>query len=194
MDTVVIRPGFFPSLVEYCVANPFIVLLLSALLVMGGVVCLRQLKLDALPDISDNQVIVMADWMGSSPELVDNQVAYPLSTQFTALPHLRDIRTMSSFGLCMIYLIFDDDVDIYWARTRVAERLAAARRLLPADAMAELGPEGTGVARASNRSSSCTGPSSGSSRTSARRGSSPRGSSAAIRGPPPTCTTSRMRT
>jgi Cu(I)/Ag(I) efflux system membrane protein CusA/SilA len=144
-DGIIIRPGFFPALVAFCLANPFIVLLLTALLVMFGLAAVRQLKLDALPDLSDNQVIVMADWMGRSPELIDNQVAYPLSTQLAALPHVRDIRTMSSFGLSMLYIIFDDDVDIYWARTRVAERLDIARSQLPPDAMVRLGPEGTGV-------------------------------------------------
>jgi Cu(I)/Ag(I) efflux system membrane protein CusA/SilA len=141
----VIQPGLFPALVAWCIANPFIVLLLTSLLVLLGITCLRQIKLDALPDLSDNQVIVMAEWMGRSPELVDDQLSYPLSTQFAALPHVRDVRTMSSFGLAMVYIIFDDNVDIYWARTRVSERLDIARAQLPPDSMVQLGPEGTGV-------------------------------------------------
>lgn len=142
---IIVRPGFFPALVNYCVSNPFIIVAAVALIVLVGLLSLRHLKLDALPDLSDNQVVVIADWMGRSPEVIDDQVAYPLSTLLSALPHVKDIRTMSSFGVCMIYIIFDDQVDIYWARTRVSERLALARERLPAGVTPTMGPEGTGV-------------------------------------------------
>ncbi|MCC7479384.1 efflux RND transporter permease subunit [bacterium] len=142
---IIVRPGLFPSIVNYCVSNPFITIAGIGLIVLLGILSLRQLKLDALPDLSDNQVVVIADWMGRSPEVIDDQVAYPLSTLLAALPHIKDIRTMSSFGVCMVYIIFDDEVDIYWARTRVGERLALARDRLPAGVTPMMGPEGTGV-------------------------------------------------
>ncbi len=116
-------------------------MLLGVLLILiVGAITIPQLKLDALPDLSDNQVVVVADWMGRSPEVIDDQVAYPLSTLLSALPHIKDVRTMSSFGICMIYIIFDDSVDIYWARTRVAERLSRAGEVLPQGVIADHGP------------------------------------------------------
>jgi copper/silver efflux system protein len=145
MDNVVLHPDIFTAIVDYCIKNRFVVLLGVALILICGAVTIPQLKLDALPDLSDNQVVVVADWMGRSPEVIDDQVAYPLSTLLSALPHIKDVRTMSSFGICMIYIIFDDNVDIYWARTRVAERLARAGEVLPPGVVPTMGPEGTGV-------------------------------------------------
>lgn len=145
MEQVVIHPGFFPALVDFCINNRFMVLLGVLLIVIVGIATVPQIKLDALPDLSDNQVVILADWMGRSPEVIDDQVAYPLSTLLAALPHVKDVRTLSSFGICMIYIIFDDSVDIYWARTRVAERLARAGDVLPPDVVPMIGPEGTGV-------------------------------------------------
>ncbi len=145
IEPVVIHPGFWPSLVAFCLQNRFIVLLGVTLIVIAGLAVIPRIKLDALPDLSDNQVVVTADWMGRSPEVIDDQVAYPLYTQLAGLPHVKDIRTMSVFGICMIYIIFDDSVDIYWARTRVAERLARSGDTLPPGVTPVMGPEGTGV-------------------------------------------------
>jgi Cu(I)/Ag(I) efflux system membrane protein CusA/SilA len=144
-DEIIIRPGLFTALVSFCIDNPFVVFTAVAMIVVAGLLCLRGLRLDALPDLSDNQVVILADWMGRSPEVIDDQVAYPLSTLLSALPNVKDVRAMSSFGVCMVYVIFDDDVDIYWARTRVSERLALARDVLPAGVTPTMGPEGTGV-------------------------------------------------
>lgn len=145
MDRVVIHPGIFPTIVDYCISNPALVLIAVVLIIFFGAIVIPQIKLDALPDLSDNQVVVVADWMGRSPEVIDDQVAYPLSTLLSALPHIKDVRTMSSFGICMVYIIFDDNVDIYWARTRVAERLSRSGEVLPAGVVPVIGPEGTGV-------------------------------------------------
>lgn len=145
LDYVVVQPGFFTSLVNFCIDNRFVVLLCVVLIIVVGLAAVPQIKLDALPDLSDNQVVVIADWMGRSPEVIDDQVAYPLSTLLSALPHIKDIRAMSSFGVCMLYIIFDDQVDIYWARTRVAERLARSGDVLPPGVIPTMGPEGTGV-------------------------------------------------
>jgi len=142
---ILVPRGFFSELVAYCVNNPFIVLLCVGLVVMVGVVALRAIKLDAIPDLSDNQVIVLAKWPGRGPQVMDDQVAYPLSTLLSALPKVKDVRTQSAFGFCMVYVIFDDSVDIYWARTRVSERLAGAGDILPSGVIPRLGPEGTGV-------------------------------------------------
>jgi len=142
---IIIRPGFFPALINYCINNRFIILILTALIVVAGIVTIPRIKLDALPDLSDNQVVILADWMGRSPEVIDDQVAYPLSTLLAALPHVKDVRAASSFGICMMYVIFDDAVDIYWARTRVAERLARSGQVLPPGVVPVMGPEGTGV-------------------------------------------------
>ena len=101
--------------------------------------------LDAIPDVSDNQVIVYVDWPGRSPQLVEDQVTYPLASNLQGLPNLKAVRAQSMFGFSLVYVIFDDDVDIYWARTRVLERLNYVSALLPAGVTPRLGPEGTGV-------------------------------------------------
>lgn len=144
-ETIIVQRGFFTELVAYCVENPFIVILVVAMVTLLGFVAMRNIKLDAIPDLSDNQVIVLAKWPGRGPRVMDDQVAYPLSTVLSALPSVKDVRTMSAFGFCMVYVIFDDNVDIYWARTRVSERLSGAGAVLPPGVMPMLGPEGTGV-------------------------------------------------
>ena len=144
-EEIKVQPGFFASLIGYCVDNPFIVILAVSLVGLLGWISLTTLKLDAIPDLSDNQVIVLAEWPGRGPRVMDDQVAYPLSTALAALPHVKDVRTQAAFGFSMIYIIFDDAVDIYWARTRVSERLAGAQSTLPEGVKVKLGPEGTGV-------------------------------------------------
>jgi Cu(I)/Ag(I) efflux system membrane protein CusA/SilA len=123
----------------------FIVLLSYAIVIAVGVWATRNTPLDAIPDISDNQVIVYVDWPGRAPQLVEDQVTYPLATNLQGLPNLKAVRATSMFGFSLVYVIFDDDVDIYWARTRVLERLNYISGLLPAGVTPRLGPEGTGV-------------------------------------------------
>ncbi len=123
----------------------FIVLLLYAIVIAVGVWATTRTPLDAIPDISDNQVIVYVDWPGRAPQLVEDQVTYPLATNLQGLPNLKAVRATSMFGFSLVYVIFDDDVDIYWARTRVLERLNYISGLLPAGVTPRLGPEGTGV-------------------------------------------------
>ena len=101
--------------------------------------------IDAIPDLSENQVIVFTEWMGRSPQIIEDQVTYPLVSNLQGVPKVKNIRGASMFGMSFVYLIFEDDVDIYWARTRVLERLNYAQRLLPADVTPTLGPDGTGV-------------------------------------------------
>jgi Cu(I)/Ag(I) efflux system membrane protein CusA/SilA len=123
----------------------FIVLLIYAVLIGVGIRATLRTPLDAIPDISDNQVIVYVDWAGRSPQLVEDQVTYPLASNLQGLPNLKAVRAQSMFGFSLVYVIFEDDVDIYWARTRVLERLNTITSLLPAGVTPRLGPEGTGV-------------------------------------------------
>jgi CzcA family heavy metal efflux pump len=100
---------------------------------------------DAIPDLSENEVIVFTEWTGQSPQIIEDQVTYPLVSNLQGVPKVKDIRGTSMFGMSFVYVIFDDDVDIYWARTRVLEKLNYAQRLLPQGVTPTLGPDGTGV-------------------------------------------------
>jgi Cu(I)/Ag(I) efflux system membrane protein CusA/SilA len=133
------------KIIELSVRHRFIVLLLYAAIAVGGTWTMLNTPLDAIPDVSDNQVIVYVDWPGRAPQLVEDQVTYPLASNLQGLPNLKAVRAQSMFGFSLVYVIFDDDVDIYWARTRVLERLNYVSGLLPAGATPRLGPEGTGV-------------------------------------------------
>ncbi len=132
-------------IIELSARNRFIVLALCAALIAVGIWATLNTPLDAIPDVSDNQVIVYVDWPGRSPQLVEDQVTYPLASNLQGLPNLKAVRAQSMFGFSLVYVIFDDDVDIYWARTRVLERLNYISGLLPGGAVPRLGPEGTGV-------------------------------------------------
>ncbi|MBM3328369.1 MAG: efflux RND transporter permease subunit [Calditrichaeota bacterium] len=132
-------------LIEWSLRNRAIVLMTTLFLVLWGVWALYRTPVDAIPDLSDNQVIVMTDWMGRAPRLVEDQVTYPLQTVMQGMPRVKAVRGQSMFGLSMVYVIFDDDVDIYWARSRVLEKLSEIQGQLPPGAMMMLGPDGTGV-------------------------------------------------
>ncbi|HEX2062174.1 MAG TPA: efflux RND transporter permease subunit, partial [Thermoanaerobaculia bacterium] len=132
-------------LIALSARHRFIVLLLYAVILGVGIWATLRTPLDAIPDISDNQVIVYVDWPGRSPQLVEDQVTYPLASNLQGLPNLKAVRAQSMFGFSLVYVIFDDEVDIYWARTRVLERLNYISGLLPAGVTPRLGPEGTGV-------------------------------------------------
>ncbi|HEX9860417.1 MAG TPA: efflux RND transporter permease subunit, partial [Nitrospirota bacterium] len=132
-------------IIEYSAKNPFIVLLFYVLIAGWGVWAVNNTPVDAIPDISDNQVIVLTEWPGRSPQVMEDQITYPLAANLQGLPDVRAVRASSAFGYSMIYIIFEDNVDIYWARTRVLERLNYASSLLPAGVTPTLGPDGTGV-------------------------------------------------
>jgi Cu(I)/Ag(I) efflux system membrane protein CusA/SilA len=133
------------KLIELSLRNRFIVLLLAAGLFVWGVLSIQKNPIDAIPDLSENQVIVFTEWMGRSPQIIEDQVTYPLVSNLQGVPKVKNIRGASMFGMSFVYLIFDDNVDIYWARTRVLERLNYAQRLLPQGVTPTLGPDGTGV-------------------------------------------------
>jgi CzcA family heavy metal efflux pump len=125
--------------------NRFIVLMLSAGLFVWGIFAVQKNPIDAIPDLSENQVIVFTEWMGRSPQLIEDQVTYPLVTNLQGIPKIKYVRGSSMFGMSFIYVIFEDDVDVYWARERVMERISTITKTLPAGVAPQLGPDGTGV-------------------------------------------------
>lgn len=125
--------------------NRFIVLILSAGLFVWGIFSVQKNPIDAIPDLSENQVIVFTEWMGRSPQLIEDQVTYPLVTNLQGIPKIKYVRGSSMFGMSFIYVIFEDDVDVYWARERVLERISTISRTLPEGISPQLGPDGTGV-------------------------------------------------
>ncbi|WP_162051903.1 efflux RND transporter permease subunit [Pontibacter pamirensis] len=133
------------KLISFSLRNRVIVLLLSAFLFGWGVYSMQTNKIDAIPDLSENQVIVFTEWMGRSPQIIEDQVTYPLVTNLQGLPDVKYVRGSSMFGMSFIYIIFEDDTDVYWARSRVLERLNSVGNILPEGATPTLGPDGTGV-------------------------------------------------
>lgn len=132
-------------IIEWSLRNRFIVLVMALALFAWGVFSVKKNPIDAIPDLSENQVIVFTEWMGRGPQLIEDQVTYPLLTNLQGLPKIKYVRGSSMFGMSFIYVIFNDDVDIYWARERVLERLSTVSRTLPAGVTPQLGPDGTGV-------------------------------------------------
>lgn len=133
------------KLISYSIHNRFVILLIAAGLFGWGLHSVQVNKIDAIPDLSENQVIVFTEWMGRSPQIMEDQVTYPLVTNLQALPRIKYVRGTSMFGMSFVYVIFEDDVDVYWARQRVLERLNYASRLLPEGVVPTIGPDGTGV-------------------------------------------------
>jgi copper/silver efflux system protein len=133
------------KLIELSLKNRFLVLLVYALVAAWGYWALLRTPIDAIPDLSENQVIVFTDWPGRSPQEVEDQITYPLTVNLQGLPNVRTVRSSSAFGFSMINIIFEDDVDVYFARTRVLERLSLASTFLPSGVVPTLGPDATGV-------------------------------------------------
>ena len=132
-------------IIELSAKHRFVVFGVTGLLVAWSLLAMKQTPLDAVPDLSDPQVIVFTDWMGRSPDLVEDQITYPLVRALQSTPHARTVRGYSMFGMSFIYVIFEDGTDIYWARTRVLEQLGRVQQLLPPDVSPVLGPDATGV-------------------------------------------------
>src|SRR5882672_6262761 len=132
-------------IIEFSLKNRFIIIATYVLLAGWGYWALVRTPVDAIPDLSDNQVIVFTDWQGRSPQEVEDQITYPLTTSLQGLPGVRVVRSSSAFGFSMINVIFEDAVDPYFARTRVLERLNLLTKALPAGVVPTLGPDATGV-------------------------------------------------
>src|SRR6476660_5375978 len=125
--------------------NSFLVIILTIFGIAGGIWALKKTPLDAIPDLSDAQVIVYTDWEGRSPDLIEDQITYPISTKFIAAPKVKFVRGESMFGKSFVYVIFQDGTDIYWARSRVIEYLNSVRGMLPEGVNPVIGPDATGV-------------------------------------------------
>src|SRR5687768_6939005 len=132
-------------LIDFSLRNRFIVLLIAGVITAYGIYAVRTAPVDAIPDLSENQVIIFTEWMGRGPQIIEDQVTYPLVSNLQGIPKVKNIRANSMFGMSFVFVIFDDAADIYWARTRVLERLNYAQRLLPEGVIPTLGPDGTGL-------------------------------------------------
>jgi len=133
------------SLIRWSVANRFLVLIAAAFLVAAGIWSVQNTSVDAIPDLSDTQVIVRTTYPGKPPQVVEDLVTYPLTTTMLSVPGAKTVRGYSFFGDSFVYVLFDDDTDPYWARSRVVEYLNQVQSRLPAGATAALGPDATGV-------------------------------------------------
>ncbi len=133
------------TIIKSCLKNRFLVLTTFALLVVFGFSAMRQTPIDAIPDIGELQVIVYAEWPGRSPQDVEDQVIYPLTTGLMGTPKVKVVRSSAAFGFGLVNMIFEDGTDYYWARTRVLERLDFAKKDMPADAVVTLGPDATAL-------------------------------------------------
>ena len=132
-------------IIEACARNRFMVFLAVTFVMVGAFWSIQRVKLDAIPDLSDPQVIVYTEWMGRSPQLVEDQVTYPIVSAMVSAPRVTDVRGFSMFGMSFIYVVFEEGTDIYWARSRVLEYLGGLKGRLPDSASPVIGPDATGI-------------------------------------------------
>ena len=132
-------------IIDWCAANRFLVCTATIALTLWGLWAMGETPLDAVPDISDVQVIVATPWEGRSPDLIEDQVTYPIVTSLLSTPRVRTVRAVTDFGMSYVYVIFEDGTDMYWARSRVVEYLQGIRGLLPDGVNPAIGPDATGV-------------------------------------------------
>src|SRR5215203_5687332 len=132
-------------IIELSVRNRLLVVLLTVAAIVGGVFAIRHTPLEALPDLSDAQVIVQADYNEQAPRIVEDQVTYPIAAEMLKVPGARTVRGYSFFGVSFVYVIFEDDTDLYWARSRVLEYLNGIKGKLPTAVSPTLGPDATGL-------------------------------------------------
>ena len=133
------------AIIRWSVSNRFFVLLTTLIIIGGGLFTLKNTPIDALPDLSDVQVIIKTSYPGQAPQVVEDQVTYPLTTAMLSVPGAKTVRGFSFFGDSYVYIIFDDSTDLYWARSRVLEYLSQVAPNLPENARPQLGPDATGV-------------------------------------------------
>ncbi len=133
------------AIIDASLRDRFLVIIATLIIVAAGIWALRSIPLDAIPDLSDVQVIVFTRFPGQAPQVVEDQVTYPLTTAMLAVPGAKVVRGYSFFGISFVYIIFDDGIDMYWARSRVLEYLNYVSSRLPAGVSPSLGPDATGV-------------------------------------------------
>ena len=133
------------AVIRAAIAHRVLVLLAALALAVAGVLAAMHTPVDALPDLSDTQVIIRTNWAGQSPQVVEDQVTYPLATTMLSVPGARTVRGYSFFGDSYVYVLFDDNTDPYWARSRVLEYLSQVRDRLPSEVSPSLGPDATGL-------------------------------------------------
>ncbi|MCH8924180.1 MAG: efflux RND transporter permease subunit [Planctomycetes bacterium] len=133
------------KIIEVCARNRMLVLLMTGFVIAGGIWTIFNIRLDAIPDLSDVQVIIFTEYPGQAPQVVEDQVTYPLTTSMLAVPYAKVVRGYSFFGLSFVYIIFEDGTDLYWARSRVLEYLNYVSGRLPKGVSPQLGPDASGV-------------------------------------------------
>lgn len=133
------------KLISWSIRNKWMVIMMYSIMIIYGIYSVINTPVDAIPDLSENQVIIYTEWMGRNPQIIEDQITYPLTSNLQGIPKVRNIRGASMFGMSFVFVIFEDDADIYWARARVLERLNYATRLLPQNVTPTLGPDGTGL-------------------------------------------------
>jgi Cu(I)/Ag(I) efflux system membrane protein CusA/SilA len=139
------RPGLVARIIDASARRRGLVFGATIALAIWGVVSARRAQLDALPDLSDTQVIVATEWMGRNPNLIEDQVTYPITTTFLGAPRVKTVRGYTMFGMSFVYVVFEDGTDLYWARSRVVEYLARVQGSLPAGVTPQIGPDATSV-------------------------------------------------
>ena len=132
-------------IIEWSLKNQFLVIVGMILAILGGVWAMRTTRLDAIPDLSDVQVIIYTDFPGQAPQVVEDQITYPVSSKMLSVPFAKVVRGYSFFGFSFVYVIFEDGTDLYWARSRVLEYLNGLAGQLPEGVTPQLGPDATGV-------------------------------------------------
>src|SRR5690606_20677931 len=137
--------GFIARIIAACARRPLVTVICALMLGAWGYYSIRHAPLDAIPDLSDTQVIIFTEWPGRSPDLVEDQITYPISSSLLAAPKVKFVRGQSMFGMSFVYVIFEDGTDMYWARSRVLEYLSSAAAELPEGVKPTLGPDATGV-------------------------------------------------
>jgi len=139
------KEGFIAKLIEWSINNKFMVIIMTVALIGGGIWALKNIPVDAQPDLSDVQVIIFTEYPGQGPQIVEDQVTYPMTTKMLSVPFAQTVRGYSFFGFSMVYIIFEDGTDIYWARSRVLEYLSSLQKDLPDGVAPTLGPDATGL-------------------------------------------------
>src|SRR5881275_2503725 len=133
------------GIIDFSLRNKFIVLLATLALTLAGIFAVRNVPLDAIPDLSDTQVIIYTSWEGQAPNIIEDQVTYPITTKMLSVPKAKVVRGYSFYGFSFVYVIFEDGTDPYWARSRVLEYMSALGSQLPKNVTPTLGPDATGV-------------------------------------------------